>query len=413
MARLSPLVPFRVRSFRFQWPADLLTSWAFEMENLILGWYVLVSSDSVLLLSLFGALMWVGTLVAPMFGVIGDRIGHRNLLFGMRIFYLLLASILAALAFSKHLSPAYVLIITVLAGIVRPSDLGVRNALIGMTVPFELLIGAASILRTTSDVARILGALAGAGLFVAFGIGPSYLAVAGCYIAGALLLFGVGPELHAASLVGDAKPLSPWRDLIAGLAYVRDTPRLACAMSIAFVINLTAFPLMMGLMPYVAREVYHVDQTGLGYLVASLAVGAVLGSVILAALGEGAPLPRLMISAILCWYVLLVLFAHMSNVLVGMILLLLIGMLQSFAMVSLTAILLRTCEPRFRGRVMGVRMLAIYGLPVGILSAGALIEHVGYIPTVMLFAAVGLTIMAVIFAYWREDMWRAEGESLV
>ena len=49
------LAPFRVPSFRFQWPADLLTSWAFEMENLILGWYVLVETGSVVLLTLFGA----------------------------------------------------------------------------------------------------------------------------------------------------------------------------------------------------------------------------------------------------------------------------------------------------------------------------------------------------------------------
>ena len=33
---------------RFQWPADLLMSWAFEMETLILGWYVLVETGSVL-----------------------------------------------------------------------------------------------------------------------------------------------------------------------------------------------------------------------------------------------------------------------------------------------------------------------------------------------------------------------------
>ena len=43
--------PLRVRSFRFRWPADLLTSWAFEMETLILGWYVMV----VLLLTTFGS----------------------------------------------------------------------------------------------------------------------------------------------------------------------------------------------------------------------------------------------------------------------------------------------------------------------------------------------------------------------
>ena len=76
----SALAPFRVRSYRFQWPADLLTSWALEMEFLILGWYVLVETGSVLLLTLFGALQHGGTLIAPILGVVSDRIGPRNLL---------------------------------------------------------------------------------------------------------------------------------------------------------------------------------------------------------------------------------------------------------------------------------------------------------------------------------------------
>ena len=44
------MAPFRVRNFRFQWPADLLTACAFEMETLILGWYVLVETGSVVML---------------------------------------------------------------------------------------------------------------------------------------------------------------------------------------------------------------------------------------------------------------------------------------------------------------------------------------------------------------------------
>ena len=52
-ARASALAPFQVPSFRFQWPADLATSFAFEMETLILGWYVLVETGSVLLLKEF------------------------------------------------------------------------------------------------------------------------------------------------------------------------------------------------------------------------------------------------------------------------------------------------------------------------------------------------------------------------
>src|SRR3546814_4799872 len=46
VSRASLLAPFHVRSFRFQWPADLSTSWAFEMETIILGWYVLVETRS-------------------------------------------------------------------------------------------------------------------------------------------------------------------------------------------------------------------------------------------------------------------------------------------------------------------------------------------------------------------------------
>jgi hypothetical protein len=60
MPRLSAFAPFRIRSYRFQWPADLLTSRAFEMGALILGWYVLVETGSVLLLTVFGALGYGG-----------------------------------------------------------------------------------------------------------------------------------------------------------------------------------------------------------------------------------------------------------------------------------------------------------------------------------------------------------------
>jgi hypothetical protein len=83
------LAPFRVRSFRFQWPADLLTSWGIEMENLVLGWYILVETGSVLALTLFWALQYLGTLLAPVFGMAGDRIGHRAVLCAMRAAYAL------------------------------------------------------------------------------------------------------------------------------------------------------------------------------------------------------------------------------------------------------------------------------------------------------------------------------------
>ena len=70
-------------------------------------------------------------------------------------------------------------------------------------------------------------------------------------------------------------------------------------------------------------------------------------------------------------------------------------------MVSLTVILVRESGPRFRGRVMGVRMLAIYTLPLGLLLAGALIERIGFAATATLYAAVGLVLAVTIALRWR------------
>ena len=45
----------------------------------------------MLLLTLFGSLQYFGTLVAPVFGMAGDRLGHRNMLCAMRAGYAVLA----------------------------------------------------------------------------------------------------------------------------------------------------------------------------------------------------------------------------------------------------------------------------------------------------------------------------------
>ena len=394
------LAPFRVRSFRFQWPADILTSWAFEMEMLILGWYVLVETGSVVLLTLYASLLYVGTLVAPMIGVVGDRIGQRNVLLGTRATYVTLAAIIATLAFTGSLTPLYVFITATLAGLVRPSDIGVRSALVAATMPPEYLVSAMSISRMTADSARIMGALVGAGLFVAFGMGPAYIAITCFYALGTLLLLGAGSESRSVEAAGTVRP-SPWRDLTAGIGYIWTTPRLLAAMWIAFLINLCAFPLLTGLMPHVAKTVYGTDQAGLGYLVASLAFGAVCGSIVLSVVGERMRVERVMVVSIVSWYGMLLVFGQVQDMRVGIVCLLIIGVTQSVSMVTLAVILLRTAAPQYRGRVMGVRMLAIYGNPVGLLVAGVMIERFGYSATTVVYGVIGLVFTLIVMLCWR------------
>jgi MFS family permease len=406
-ARPSALAPFRIRNYRFQWPADLLTSWAFEMETLILGWYVLVETGSVLLLTVFASLNFIGTLIAPMFGVVGDRIGHRDLLAMMRATYAVLAATLMTLALTGYLSPLYVLIIVAIMGLVRPSDLGVRGALVANIMPSDQLIGAISISRTTMDTARIAGALSGAGLFAALGMGPAYVAIVSLYVLSTLLtLCVVAPSKpHPIDEVADAAlRRSPLRDLKEGMAYVWTTPRMRAAIWIAFLANLTAYPLSNGLLPYIARDIYGTNQTGLGYLSASFAAGSLVGSILLSLIG-GIRVARLMIAATVMWYAALLVFAQIQTMPAAIVCLMLAGFSQSLTMISIAVILMRSASEHFRGRVMGVRMLAIYSLPLGLLAAGSLIDEIGFAATGTLYAASGLTLMLAIVLHWRADLW--------
>jgi MFS family permease len=407
VARPSALAPFRVRNYRFQWPADLFTSWAFEMETLILGWYVLVTTGSVLLLTVVASLTYVGTLIAPLLGVIGDRIGHRNLLAAMRAAYTLLSATLMMLALTGTLRPAHVFIIATLTGLVRPSDIGVRGALVATIVPHELLLGAMSVSRTTMDTARIAGALTGAGLFAALGIGPAYVVIAILYGLSTLLTLGVVTPSRPQPLDearSGALRKSPVRDLKEGISYVWTSPLMRAAMWVAFLANMTAFPLSNGLLPYIARDVYHTDQTVLGYLSASFAVGSLVAS-ILVSMTRGIPVARLMIVGTVMWYCMLLAFAQVHSVPFAIVFLLLAGFAQSLSMISVLVILMRTASEHFRGRVMGVRMLAIYSLPLGLLAAGNLIDRIGFKATATLYAVTGLLLIGAIALRWRADLW--------
>lgn len=399
------LAPFRVRSFRFQWPADLLTSWAFEMETLIIGWYVLVETDSVLLLTLVGALQFVGTLIAPLFGVIGDRIGRRTLLCLLRGTYAALAATMMALGLTGHLTPHHVFGIVFLAGLIRQSDLVMRNALIGDTMPRNRLMSALSLSRTTQDSARIAGALAGAGLFSAIGMGSTYIVVAAFYLASLCLTFGVARPVPSPD---DAPRASPWRDLKEGLAYAWRTPNVRAILILAFLVNFTAYPATNGLLPYAAREIYQVGANGLGHLVAGFATGAFIGSLLLVWTGGPRRTARYMLVNLMLWYLFLIVFAQLTVKEHAVAFLVVIGIVQGMAMISMSVVLLSIVAPEFRGRIMGVRMLAVYGLPLGLMIAGVVMEPIGYAGLVTLFCVTGILSVGFIGFRYRTILWHQQ-----
>lgn len=413
LARPAFFAPFSIRSFRFQWPADLLTSWAFEMEVLILGWFVLVESESVLLLVIFGALQYAGSLISPLFGVAGDRMGYRRLFMATRLLYALLSITLALLAVFGLLTPLIVLIIAGVSGMIKPSDIMMRFALIAQTLPANQMIGALGLSRVTTDSARIAGALAGVGVFALFGLVPAYLLVTGLYLLSCLLVRGVASgkqplgasDLPAAAASVPPKRSTPYQDLLQAFGYVWGKPELLGAFSLAFLVNILAYPLFLGLLPYVAKNVYSIGQAGLGLLGASYAAGSLLGSVMVSLNRFSTGPARLMLLSALLWFSVDLVFAQVTSVSAGIILLMGAGFAQNVCLVPLAGVMLKSSDPAYRGRVMGMRMLAIWGLPMGLMISGPLIDQIGFAATATIYSTLGLLCTVAIAYRWRVQLW--------
>ena len=381
-----------------------MTSWAFEMEILILGWYVIIETQSILSLTLFASLQWLGTLLAPYLGALGDRLSRRTLLFSLRLIYLVLSLTLMTLALTQSLAPTHVYVISFLAGLVRPSDLVMRNGLIGDTMSDSKLMSAMGLSRTTMDTARVIGALFGAGLFSLFGLGVAYIMVSLFYAISFLLTLGVSGIKTNPVGFNRKKRDSIFLNLKQGLIYVWRTPALLAAMWLAFLVNLTVFPVSHGILPYVAKSIYQVDESGLSHLVASYAFGALLGSITMVLIKLKKNPARFMIINIFLMHLLIIIFAYIETKLSGQILLFFSGYIQSLAMISLVVTLLAIASEKFRGLVMGVRMMAVYGLPLGLMVSGYLIEHLGYGWSVMLYGAIGLILSALVILKWRSHI---------
>lgn len=384
-----------------QWIADSLMSWSNEMENLILGWFVLVETDSPFLLGLFGALKFFGTLIAPIYGVLADRVDRRRMLIGLRSTFAVLALTIMTLALTDTLEVWHVFIIGTLTGMIRVADNVARQALIADIVPRGALMNAIGLTRTTQDSAKIAGSLIGASLFAQFGLGLAYSGVTVLYAGSVVFVTAV--TIARRSVLLQREPVL--QTLKSGVSYMRGSPTIKAVMFLAFLVNLSAFPLSNGLMPLVARDLFNTDENGLARLLATVALGALAGSIAMAALARVTRPDRLMLIAVIVWHLFLLLFARFDTsgpafpVLAGM------GIASSVSMISMSVLLMTTVQREFRGRVMGVRMLAVYGLPMGLLIGGALAEAFGIQATITIYGFVGLGMTALAAIAWPQ-LWR-------
>ena len=78
---------------------------------------------------------------------------------------------------------------------------------------------------------------------------------------------------------------------------------------------------------------------------------------------------------------------------------------MGMGMISMSVTLLNMVASEFRGRILGVRMLAVYGLPVGLLIAGAVMETIGYASLITMFCIIGILGVGYIGFSYRKLLW--------
>ena len=200
------------------------------------------------------------------------------------------------------------------------------------------------------------------------------------------------------------QPVKPIRDVMIAWSYVKNRPILLAAMWLAFLVNLFAFPFVLGLLPYAAKNIYFTDQKGLGFLSASFATGSLISSALLSKFRFRTRNAKIMMWAGLFWFSVTLVFAWVNHMVVGIMVLLCIGFTHGFCVTPLAAAMLQASEEEYQGRVMGMRMLAVWGLPLGLLIAGFLIDAMGYTSTVSLFSVLGIASTLWMMKIWREHL---------
>ncbi|HCH10757.1 MAG TPA: hypothetical protein DEW32_16340, partial [Dehalococcoidia bacterium] len=141
--------------------SDSFVGWAEQVEYVVLAWYVLQETDSPLMLGIYGALRFTGTLFSPLFGVLVDRYDRRKLLVLTRSVFFANSGVLLVLAASDSLSVQHVFVLAGIAGMGRAFDTIVHQTVIADIVPASGLMNGVALTRTGRDIMQVVGPITG------------------------------------------------------------------------------------------------------------------------------------------------------------------------------------------------------------------------------------------------------------
>lgn len=379
------------RNYQLYFSGQLVSMIGTWMQQLALSWLTYKLTNSPFLL---GAVAFVGTapafFLSPIAGVLSDRFNRHKLIIFTQTTSMILAFVLAALAFSGQVQLWQIILIGILSGLVNAVDMPVRQAfVIDLVQDKKDLPNAIALNSSLMNLTRLLGPAVAGGVIAMFGEGVCFLANGISYIAVIAALLAMRFPKPAV--------VSPQTKSIAlhikeGFSYAFNFFPIRSLLLVSAVSSMAGMPLST-LMPALARDTFHGGASTLGYLMSASAVGSLLGTILLASRSSLRGIGRHIVVAMVAFSAAMMIFAFNRSFAAALVLLAVIGFGTMFQMAASNTLLQTLVEEDKRGRVMSIYSMCFMGMmPLGSLLAGSLASLVG--STVTIFVA-GVLCLAV------------------
>jgi MFS family permease len=333
------------------------------------GTWAQMVAQAWLVLELTGSATWVGIvfaaqtlpmlLVGPYGGLVADRTDKRRLLIVLQVVMGLLAGILAVLTLAGAVQLWHVLVLAGALGLADSFEKPTRQAFVVEMVGPESVRNAVSLNSVMVNVARVIGPAFAGRVLAAGGLGGCFAINAISFVPLVLLLAGMDVDQ-----LRTAPPQPHERGQVrAGLRYVRTRPELAVPLAMMAIMGCFTYEFPVTL-PYLARSAFDGDSRTFGFMTAAMAVGAVVGGLHNAARGQVGIATLVRVSMVLGVLVLATALAPSAPV--ALAVLVGVGAASVMLMARGNATLQLEADPRMRGRVMALWLVAFLGTtPIG------------------------------------------------
>lgn len=390
-----PVAILGQRNFALVWSSVWSVQTGNQMEALVLSWYILEVTGNPFLVGLIASARMGMNFLALFSGAIADRLPRHRLLAAVELILTGLGISVLLLMLTGFLEVWHLFAITLGAGLVRIFQMPTAQALIGDTLPQDKISNGAALSSMAQNLSTILGPFIGGLLYKTWGPEGGYTAVALLYFTSAICASFVRPiRISEAPRRG-----SVLRTVMEGLRYVKSQQILWATLAIAVVINLTGWPFHTALLAIFAGNVLGTGPDGLGLLTAAFGIGALCGSIVWASFRNLRHIGKLMILSVVVWHGSMLVFALSTSFYLSLAILLFTGAAFSSTQVMMLTAMLRATQAEYRGRVLGLRVLAIYAYVFGGAGAGWMAGAWGAPASAMIIGITGavLTLALALF----------------